>query len=127
MEIEQPNDYSDIIGLIERAKNSVNAYVNRELISMYWNIGEYIGKKTTADGWGKQTVKSLADFLANNYPDARGFSAQNLWRMKQFYGTYKDDEKLSPLVRELSWTIYLAAEIARILSAGAKQHGKVIN
>jgi predicted nuclease of restriction endonuclease-like (RecB) superfamily len=34
----------------------------------------------------------------------KGFSVQNLWRMKQFYETYKDNEKLSPLVRELSWT-----------------------
>ncbi len=101
MEIELPNDYSDIISLIEQAKNRVNVYVNKELISLYWNVGEYIGKKTTTDGWGKQTVKSLAEFLANNYPDARGFSAQNLWRMKQFYETYKDDEKLSPLVREM--------------------------
>jgi predicted nuclease of restriction endonuclease-like (RecB) superfamily len=34
----------------------------------------------------------------------KGFSTQNLWRMKQLYETYKDNEKLSPLVRELSWT-----------------------
>ncbi|MBU4589950.1 MAG: hypothetical protein KKG01_03400 [Candidatus Omnitrophica bacterium] len=30
--------------------------------------------------------------------------AQNLWRMKQMYETYKDYEKLSPVVRELPWT-----------------------
>jgi len=29
------------------------------------------------------------------------FSAQNLWRMRQFYETYRDDPKLSPLLREL--------------------------
>ncbi|MCD6492564.1 MAG: DUF1016 family protein, partial [Archaeoglobaceae archaeon] len=38
------------------------------------------------------------------FPDIKGFSIQNLWRMKQMYETYKDYEKLSPLVRELSWT-----------------------
>ena len=34
----------------------------------------------------------------------KGFSDKNLWRMKQFYETYQDNEKLSSLARELSWT-----------------------
>jgi len=33
-----------------------------------------------------------------------GFSSPNLWRMKQFYELYANDKKLSPLVREISWT-----------------------
>jgi predicted nuclease of restriction endonuclease-like (RecB) superfamily len=70
-------------------------------------IGEYVSKKTTIEGWGKQTVKMLAEYLTKNYPNSKGFSAQNIWRMKQFYETYRDDEKLSPLVRELNWTINL--------------------
>ncbi len=37
-------------------------------------------------------------------PDARGFSAQNLWRMRQFYETYRGRAKLAALVRELPWT-----------------------
>ena len=38
-------------------------------------------------------------------PELKGFSAQNLWRMKQFYKTYRNaDEKLPPLVREISWS-----------------------
>jgi hypothetical protein len=99
---ELTNNYHDIIEMIEQAKNRVNAYVNRELIDLYLGIGEYVSNKAASDGWGKQTVKTLADFLSKNYPDVKGFSAQNIWRMKQFYETYKDDEKLSPLVRELN-------------------------
>ncbi|MFH1097698.1 MAG: PDDEXK nuclease domain-containing protein [Candidatus Desantisbacteria bacterium] len=37
-------------------------------------------------------------------PSMKGFTASNIWRMKQFYESYKDVEKLAPLVRELSWT-----------------------
>ncbi len=37
-------------------------------------------------------------------PDTKGFSSQNLWRMKQFYEIYSENEKLSPLARVLSWT-----------------------
>ena len=56
------------------------------------------------DGWGKNTVRDFAEYLKRTYPSASGFSAQNLWRMKQFYETYRDNEKLSPLVREISWS-----------------------
>ncbi len=34
-------------------------------------------------------------------PNIKGFFSQNLWRMKQFYETYKDNEKLSTLSREI--------------------------
>lgn len=43
-------------------------------------------------------------FLQRHYPSSKGFSAQNIWRMKQFYETYHGNEKLSPLVREISWS-----------------------
>jgi hypothetical protein len=37
-------------------------------------------------------------------PNARGFTAQNLWRMRQFYETWRGEKKLSPLARELDWS-----------------------
>jgi len=98
------NNFNDVLSLIEQAKNRVNVYVNKELMNLYIGIGEYVSKKVDADGWGKNTVKMLADFLIEKYPDVKGFSAQNIWRMKQFYETYRADEKLSTLSRELSWS-----------------------
>jgi len=104
MSIELSNSYNDVIKLIEHSKNKVNTYVNSELIDLYWKIGEYVSDKTNAEGWGRKTVEILADFLSKNYPDTKGFSSQNIWRMKRFFETYKDDAILSPLVRELNWT-----------------------
>lgn len=49
-------------------------------------------------------VTELANFIQTHEPDIKGFSDKNIWRMKQFYETYKDFPKLSPLVREISWT-----------------------
>jgi predicted nuclease of restriction endonuclease-like (RecB) superfamily len=49
-------------------------------------------------------VTELAKFIQTNEPEIKGFSDKNLWRMKQFYESYKDFPKLSPLVREISWT-----------------------
>ncbi|MCR5533302.1 MAG: DUF1016 N-terminal domain-containing protein [Paludibacteraceae bacterium] len=45
----------------------------------------------------------MAEYITRKAPDLKGFSAQNLWRMKQFYEAYRNaDEKLSPLLREIA-------------------------
>ncbi len=98
------NDFENIIAIIEQSKARAIKAVNKEMIDMYWQIGKYISEKTESGGWGKSVVKEFADFLKQAYPSASGFSAQNIWRMKQFFETYKDSEKLSPLVREISWS-----------------------
>lgn len=98
------NDFEEIILIIENAKARAMKAVNIELIEMYWQIGKYISEKASADKWGKSTVKQFAEFIARRYPFASGLSAQNIWRMKQFYETYCDNTKLSPLVREITWS-----------------------
>ena len=78
--------------------------MNRTVIDLYWEIGKYISRKVAADSWGKNVVEELAKYLENQVADSSGFSPRNLWRMKQFFETYQDDEKLSPVVREISWS-----------------------
>ncbi|MHB1423641.1 MAG: PDDEXK nuclease domain-containing protein [Gemmataceae bacterium] len=99
-----PADFDEVIGLIDAARTRALAAVNTELIDLYWKIGEHISRKIAAEGWGQGTVKALAEYIQKCQPDARGFSASNLWRMMQFFETYRDEPKLAPLVRELSWT-----------------------
>ncbi len=53
---------------------------------------------------GKSIVKELSDFIQHKNKGIKGFSLQNIWRMKQFYDMYSGNEKLSPLVREITWT-----------------------
>jgi len=96
--------FADIIELIKNSRANALKSVNTELINLYWNIGEYISKKVEQSDWGKSVVKELSDFIQKNEPEIKGFSDKNLWRMKQFYETYKDFPKLSSLVREISWT-----------------------
>lgn len=97
-------DFSPVLTLIRQAQSRALHSINRELIELYWSIGAYLHDKTASDGWGRGTVRELADWLARENPDARGFSASNLWRMMQFYETYHQHPELAPLVRELSWT-----------------------
>ena len=98
------NEFAEILTIISNAQARALASVNRELITMYWEIGRIVSEKTASDGWGKSTVPSLSAFLQSKLPGVSGFSDKNIWRMKQFYETYKDSPKLSPLVREISWT-----------------------
>lgn len=78
--------------------------VNKELISLYWEIGKSIIAKQEAFGWGKAIVQNLADELQKEFIGMKGFSVQNLWNMRQFYMEYAQNEKLQPLVGEISWT-----------------------
>ena len=81
--------------------------VNTELIDLYWRIGEYLHHKIEADGWAKGTVVQLAAYIAQREPGLRGFSPQNLWRMRQFFEAYCDEPKLSTLLRVLPWSSHL--------------------
>ncbi len=98
------NRFTDIIQLIKQSRANAIKAVNKELISLYWNIGEYVSIKIEQSEWGQSVVKELAKYIQQTEPEVRGFSDKNIWRMKQFYETYKDFPKLSPLVREISWT-----------------------
>lgn len=98
------NRFTDIIQLIKQSRTNAIRAVNAELINLYWNIGEYISKKIEQSEWGDSVVSELANFIQTHEPQIKGFSDKNIWRMKQFYETYKDSAKLSPLVREISWT-----------------------
>lgn len=97
-------DFTPILEHIKTSKQTIYATINSSLIELYWNIGQTISQKVQNAAWGKGVVKELATFIAHAEPELKGFSDKNLWRMKQFYETYGDDEKLSPLVRELTWT-----------------------
>jgi predicted nuclease of restriction endonuclease-like (RecB) superfamily len=101
--INQP-EFTEVVNLIKQSRFKALQAVNSELINLYWQIGEYISKRVESEDWGKSVVVQLAEYLQENEPDLKGFSDKNLWRMKQFYETYKDAPKLSPLVREISWT-----------------------
>ncbi len=101
-------DFDDVLRLIDAARSRAVAAVNKELIDLYWNIGEHISRKIAADGWGQGTVEALAEYIRTRQPTARGFSASNLWRMMQFFETYRGQPKLATLLRELSWSHNLA-------------------
>ncbi|MDB5289065.1 MAG: hypothetical protein JWL69_306 [Phycisphaerales bacterium] len=97
-------DFDDVLALIDAARTRAIAAVNTALIDLYWKIGEHISHRIAEDGWGKGTVRELAEYIQHCQPGTTSYSRQNLWRMRQFYETYRDQPKLSALLRELPWT-----------------------
>ena len=102
--MELQKQFTEITYLIASAKSRAYQAVNKELVTLYWHVGEYVSKQVISKAWGKSVVQELADYIQKYEPNIKGFSAQNIWRMKQFYETYAENTKLSPLVRELTWT-----------------------
>lgn len=102
------NRFTDIILLINLSRTNAIKAVNNELINLYWNVGEYLSSKLIKSEWGDSVVSELAKYIQQNEPEIKGFSDKNIWRMKQFYESYKDFPKLSSQLREISWSHNLA-------------------
>jgi predicted nuclease of restriction endonuclease-like (RecB) superfamily len=96
--------FVEVVGLIHKARQRALQAVNTELIDLYWRVGESISRKRETAAWGEGVVEQLAEYIARRHADLKGFNRPNLFRMRQFYEAYRDDEKVSPLVRQLPWT-----------------------
>jgi predicted nuclease of restriction endonuclease-like (RecB) superfamily len=103
-----PHHYDVLLGEIKQrirtAQYEALRAVNRELINLYWDIGQLIVERQQGGTWGRAVVEQLARDLQAEFPGVSGFSAANLWRMRRFYETYADNTNLAPMVREIGWT-----------------------
>lgn len=96
--------FAEVVSLIEQASQRAYQAVNTALIALYWQIGQDISRKLEAAEWGEGVAHHLAQHLRRTMPRRRGFSRQNLFRMRQFYETYRGDALVSPLARQVPWT-----------------------
>lgn len=107
-----PSDYGDLLQVIKESvqENRSQAYraVNKWMIELYWDIGQEIAYRQERDGWGKSWMDRLSKDLRHEFPGPSGFSAQNLWLMRQIYFEYREHPHLLQLVRELPWNQNIA-------------------
>ena len=99
--------YSDFLveikGQIRQRQYQALRAANRELLGLYWWLGENISRRQSELGWGKGVVETLARDLQSEFPGRNGFSAQNLWAMRQLFREYEGKPKLQTLIGEISW------------------------
>lgn len=104
-------DYSlfrdDILKRIRSAQYEAMRAVNKEMLSLYWEIGRQITERQQQLGWGKSVVENLSRDIQEEFPGIQGFSARNIWDMSRLYSEYQGNEFLQPLVAEISWTKHI--------------------
>jgi len=83
------------IELFESVKSRIRASriraalsVNCELIALYWQIGHLVVDVQSGAGWGASVIERLSCDLRKSFPEIRGLSTRNLWRMRSFYLAY---------------------------------------
>jgi predicted nuclease of restriction endonuclease-like (RecB) superfamily len=91
---------------IQSAQLKATLSVNKELLSLYWELGKSITLKINKSNWGSSVVEQLAKDLKKEFPNQKGFSRSNLFSMKQwfeFYSNSTDIEKIQQLVGQIPW------------------------
>ena len=88
--------FEEIRKLVISSRNRVYSVVNTEMLSLYWNIGKIIMEIQQGDeraAYGKAVLEKLSKKLTNEF--GRGFSVDNLEKMRKFYNTFSNSETLS--------------------------------
>jgi predicted nuclease of restriction endonuclease-like (RecB) superfamily len=102
-----PDGYGDwLIDLksrIHNAQQRATLAVNRELVLLYWQIGQDILVRQAQQGWGTKVIDRLAQDLRAAFPDMKGFSPRNLTSMRAFAGAWPDAEFVQEVLAQLPW------------------------
>jgi predicted nuclease of restriction endonuclease-like (RecB) superfamily len=88
---------------IRKAQVRAGLAVNRELIFLYWRIGNAILEQQFQQGWGAKIVDRLAHDLRHAFPDMTGFSARNLKYMRAFAEAYPDEAIVQAAPAQITW------------------------
>lgn len=95
--------FQDVLDTINSAKYEAYKSVNKFHIGQNFEIGKLIVQNQEKNNWGKSIVDTLSKDINRVIDGAKGYSPQNLWRMRQFYLEYKDQPELLKLTLEIPW------------------------
>ncbi|MGP8290249.1 PDDEXK nuclease domain-containing protein [Vreelandella zhanjiangensis] len=88
---------------IHSAQQRATLAVNRELVMLYWQIGQDILQRQAEQGWGAKVIDRLAHDLRTAFPEGKGFSRANLMYMRAFAEAWPDAEIVQQAVGQLPW------------------------
>lgn len=108
-ETKKGNLLLDVCRLIEEGRLQLSYAANAALTYTYWRVGRRINTdvlKNKRAGYGKQIVVSLSRQLTAQY--GKSYEEKNLRRMMQFAQIFDDEKIVVSLIRQLSWTHFIA-------------------
>jgi predicted nuclease of restriction endonuclease-like (RecB) superfamily len=97
------NWLADLKGRIHTAQQRAALAVNRELVLLYWHIGQDILARQSSQGWGAKVIDRLAHDLRAAFPEMKGFSPRNLKYMRAFAEAWPDAEFVQQAAALLPW------------------------
>jgi predicted nuclease of restriction endonuclease-like (RecB) superfamily len=98
----------NLIQIINQSRQNALKKVNEELINMYWKVGEYLSIESEKASFGDAYIDSVSEEIQGAFPGIKGFNRRGLYRMKKFYEIYKDDEFVTTLLSQISWSNHLS-------------------
>ena len=102
-----PSGYADWLAdlktRIHSAQQRAALAVNRELVRLYWQIGQDILARQAAQGWGAKVIERLSQDLRSAFPEMKGFSRANLMYMRAFAAAWPDEKIVQQAVGQLPW------------------------
>lgn len=88
---------------ISTARIRAHLSVNKEMISLYWRIGNQILERQKQEGWGTKVIENISKDLKKEFPEMQGLSARNLKYMRRFAAEYQDELIVQQLVAQIPW------------------------
>lgn len=102
-----PEGYPEFItslkNRIRSAQVKAALSVNRELVLLYWQIGNDILTRQEREGWGAKVIDRLSSDLLHEFPDMKGFSVRNLKYMRKFAGAWCDSQFVQQVAAQIPW------------------------
>lgn len=93
----------DLKQKIAAARHRAGLSINRELVVLYWTIGQDILGRQEREGWGAKVIDRVAGDLGRAFPEMTGLSARNLKYMRAFAEAWPDGEFVQQVVALLPW------------------------
>jgi len=95
--------FQEVIDTINNARYEAFKSLNKFHIGQNFEIGRLIVQNQEMNKWGKSIVDTLSKDINRVIDGVKGYSPQNLWRMRQFYLEYKDNPELLELTYKIPW------------------------
>jgi predicted nuclease of restriction endonuclease-like (RecB) superfamily len=105
---------------VERARQRAAASVNRELVTLYWQIGRDILARQQQQGWGARVIDQLARDLKAAFPDMKGFSPRNLKYMRTLAQAWPEAEFVQQPAAQLPW-FHLCTLLDKVKDPAARE------
>jgi predicted nuclease of restriction endonuclease-like (RecB) superfamily len=102
-----PEGYAEfLLGLkqrIQQAQVKAMLAVNRELVTLYWQIGRDILDRQEKAGWGARVIDRIAGDLHRDFPEMKGISSRNLKYMRAFAEAWPEEQIVQQAAAQLPW------------------------